>query len=79
MGCEKPRREYFEAVARRIPDFDKARTVIIGDSLSSDIKGGINFGIDTCWFNPSGKNAPDGMNITYTASSFDEIREIFLG
>ena len=79
MGCEKPRREYFEAVARRIPDFNRAKTVIIGDSLSSDIKGGINFGIDTCWFNPSGKNAPDGMNITYTVSSFDEIREIFLG
>ena len=78
MGCEKPKREYFEAVAESIPDFDKSRTVIIGDSLSSDIKGGINFGIDTCWFNPRGKAAPEGMDITYTVSSFDEIREIFL-
>ena len=78
MGCEKPRVEYFEAVAREIPDFDKTRTVIIGDSLSSDIKGGMNFGIDTCWFNPKGKQAPEGMKITFVASSFDDIREIFL-
>lgn len=78
MGCEKPKKEYFEAVAREIPDFDKDKTVIIGDSLSSDMKGGIAFGIDTCWFNPNGKKAPEGMDMTYTVSSFDDIREIFL-
>lgn len=78
MGCEKPKREYFEAVAREIPDFDKDKTVIIGDSLSSDMKGGINFGIDTCWFDPSGKPKPEGMELTYVVTSFDDIREIFL-
>lgn len=79
MGCEKPRAEYFEAVSGRIPNFNKKKTVIIGDSLSSDIKGGINFGIDTCWFDPVGKPAPEGMEITYTVSTFDEIRKLFLG
>ena len=78
MGCEKPKREYFEAVAREIPDFDKDKAVIIGDSLSSDMKGGINFGIDTCWFDPSGKPKPEGMELTYVVTSFDDIREIFL-
>lgn len=78
MGFEKPRVEYFEAVARNITDFDKSKTVIIGDSLSSDMKGGINFGIDTCWYNPSGKPIPDGMELTYVVTSFEEIREIFL-
>jgi 2-haloacid dehalogenase len=78
MGCEKPRVEYFEAVAKCIPGFEKSKAVIIGDSLSSDMKGGINFGIDTCWFNPSGKPVPDGMRLTYVVSSFDGIREIFL-
>ena len=78
VGYEKPRIEYFEAVASEIPAFDKSKTVIIGDSLTSDIKGGINFGIDTCWYNPKSKERPEGMNITYTVSSFDDIRKIFL-
>ena len=78
MGYEKPRVEYFEAVAKSIPDFDKSKAVIIGDSLSSDMRGGINFGIDTCWFNPGRKTIPDGMKLTYVVSSFEEIREIFL-
>ena len=78
VGYEKPRIEYFEAVAREIPDFDKSKTVIIGDSLTSDIKGGVNFGIDTCWYNPCGKECPEDMKITYMVSSFDDIRKIFL-
>ena len=78
MGAEKPSLIFFENAVKEIPGFDKKRSIIIGDSLSSDMKGGINFGIDTCWFNPSGKPLPDGMDITYTVSSFDDIREIFL-
>lgn len=73
IGYEKPSVKYFDAVSERIPDFSKERSIIIGDSLSSDIRGGINYGIDTCWYNPSGKPAPDDMNITYIAKSFDEI------
>ena len=78
IGYEKPRLEFFEAVAKIIPDFDKSKTVIIGDSLSSDMKGGIGFGIDTCWYNPKNKEIPDGMDINYTVKSFDDIRNIFL-
>jgi len=78
MGSEKPRVEYFDAVAERIPDFNKSQTVIIGDSLSSDIKGGINYGIDTCWYNPKNKEIPNGMEITYVVDSFDGIRELLL-
>jgi 2-haloacid dehalogenase len=76
MGAEKPTKAYFDAVFSRIPDFDPRKSVIIGDSLSSDIKGGINAGIDTCWYNPEGKNAPEGMNITYTVSKLSEIEDI---
>jgi 2-haloacid dehalogenase len=76
MGAEKPTKAYFDAVFSRIPDFDPEKSVIIGDSLSSDIKGGINAGIDTCWYNPEGKNAPEGMNITYTVSKLSEIEDI---
>ena len=41
----------------RIKDFDPKKAMIVGDSLTSDILGGINAGIATCWVNPKGKKA----------------------
>ena len=73
IGFEKPSVEYFEHVAANIPDFDKSRTLIVGDSLSSDIAGGINYGIDTCWYSPNGKKAPEGMDITHISADFSDI------
>lgn len=51
-GFQKPMKEYFDYCFNRIDNISLPETVIIGDSLSSDIKGGNNAGIDTCWFNP---------------------------
>ena len=76
VGFEKPDVRYFEAVAKKIPEFNKERTLIVGDSLTSDILGGINFGIDTCWFDTQGKPIPPDMDITYVAKSYDEIYDI---
>jgi 2-haloacid dehalogenase len=76
VGFDKPKREYFEAVASAIPDFDKEKTLVVGDSLTSDIAGGINFGLDTCWFNPKGKPCPEDMNITYVIDSIDKVYDI---
>ena len=76
IGAEKPSVEFFSAVEKEIEGFDKSRAIVIGDSLSSDIKGAINFGIDCIWFNPRKKEAPDGWDITYNVSSFDEILKI---
>lgn len=50
IGYNKPSIEYFNKCFAQIPDFKKENTVIIGDSLSSDIQGGINAGIKTIWF-----------------------------
>lgn len=52
VGYEKPNIQFFEKVFSLIDNFSKYETVIVGDSLSSDIKGGINAGIKTVWFNP---------------------------
>ena len=52
IGHNKPSQEYFSACFARIPGFDPARAVMVGDSLSSDIKGGINAGLKTVWVNP---------------------------
>lgn len=53
IGFNKPDPRYFEYCFSHIPDFEKEMAVIIGDSLSSDIRGGNLVGMRTCWFNPS--------------------------
>ena len=65
LGAVKPQKEFFDAAFAQIPDFARERAVIFGESLTSDIQGGINAGIRTCWFNPKGQNGradirPDG-------------------
>lgn len=52
IGCNKPDREFFDRCFAQIPDFRHAETVMIGDSLTSDILGGINAGVRTIWYNP---------------------------
>ena len=53
IGYNKPSREYFDACFARIPGFDRKKAMIVGDSLTSDILGGKNAGIKTCWVNAS--------------------------
>lgn len=55
IGYNKPSKEYFDACFARIPGFEKEKCLMVGDSLTSDILGGINAGIRTCWINPAGK------------------------
>lgn len=76
VGAEKPSVEFFDAVANGIEGFERERALVIGDSLSSDIKGAINSKIDCIWYNPMEKSAPDGWNITYTVRNFYEILDI---
>ena len=64
IGVNKPAKEYFDRCFAQISDFAPEKTMMIGDSLSSDILGGQNAGIATCWVNPKGKKctlekAPD--------------------
>ena len=76
VGAEKPSLAYFDAVFKSIPQIDLDKTVIIGDSLTSDIKGGISAGIDTCWFNPTGKPVPEGMIVTHVIRELSEIEKV---
>ena len=55
-GHQKPEKEYFDYVISNIPEKNRENMLIIGDSQSSDILGGINSGIDTCWYNPNNEN-----------------------
>ena len=73
IGCEKPAVEFFEHVERAIGCFDRSRTLIVGDSLTSDMRGGLNYGIDTCWYNPEGKECPADMPLTCVAADFEDV------
>ena len=59
IGHNKPSKAYFDACFAQIPGFDPEKAIMVGDSLSSDIKGGINAGIKTVWINPDHKPCGD--------------------
>ncbi|MGF9978312.1 YjjG family noncanonical pyrimidine nucleotidase [Viridibacillus arvi] len=75
-GFQKPMKEYFDYVFARIPNLVKENTLIIGDSLSSDIKGGQLENIDTCWFNPHMKLNNTEIMPTYQIQKLDELYQI---
>lgn len=68
IGYNKPAREYFDACFAQIPGFDRDRCLMVGDSLTSDILGGINAGIKTCWVNP-GRQDCGGIKADYEIES----------
>ncbi len=55
IGANKPDPAFFDACFAQIPQFDPVRAILLGDSLTSDIRGGNLAGVATCWFNPTGK------------------------
>ena len=59
LGANKPSRAFFDACAAQIPGFDPRKALMVGDSLTSDIKGGINAGLKTVWVNPAHKPCGD--------------------
>ena len=73
IGAEKPSRAFFETAFARIEDFSPECAVIIGDSLSSDIMGGINAGIKTVWVNPKGLTAPEHIRPDYQIKALAEL------
>ena len=73
LGANKPDKQFFDICFAEIPDFSLSETVIIGDSLSSDIKGGINAGITTIWFNPKGIENDNDIKPDYTINELSEV------
>lgn len=73
IGFDKPRAEFFERCFARMPPYEKGEMLIIGDSLTSDIKGGLNAGIHTCWFNPRHVPGREDILPEYTVDSLAEI------
>jgi len=82
IGHNKPSQAYFDAVLAALPDLDPTRALVIGDSLSSDIAGGVRWGCDTCWLCPDEAHRGDaqarGLDPTYTISHLRELLDILL-
>jgi 2-haloacid dehalogenase len=78
VGAAKPDPQIFDAAFATMGHPGKSKVLMVGDSLTSDIKGGNDYGIDTCWFNPSGRALQDGAEPTYEIRRIDELLDIAL-
>ena len=76
LHCQKPDPCYFDAVIARIEEKDRRKILVIGDSLSSDIRGGILSGLDTCWFNP--KHKESDISATYEIQRLADLKKLLL-
>lgn len=76
MGVEKPLPGFFEQIWDNIGRFAPDEVLIVGDSLTSDIRGGNNAGILTCWYNPTGQRNDRGVRIDWEIHSLRQLLEI---
>ena len=74
IGYQKPKKEFFDYVFKDLNITNKKEVLLIGDSLTSDIIGGINYGIDTVWFNPN--NLESDIKPIYIIKKLDEIENV---
>lgn len=76
IGYAKPDTRFFDACLISLGNIEKDEILLIGDSLSADIMGGINFGIKTCWFNFENEPEPKDIHPDFIITSLTEIKEI---
>lgn len=76
VGAPKPNKKYFDYCFAHIENFDSTRTLIIGDSLTSDIQGGVNSGIDACWYNPKYIDNTSNIKPTYEIDDLEQLLDI---
>ena len=76
IGIPKPAREFFDYCFEGLSNPDKEQIMLIGDSLTADIKGGYDYGIDTIWFNKNGEENLSAVTPTYTVNKLSEIKDI---
>lgn len=76
IGFQKPAKEYFDAVIKKIPNFNLRKTLIIGDSLTADIAGGLRNNIDTCWINLNKVENLTDIKPTYEIYKLSDLYEI---
>lgn len=76
VGTEKPGISFFETVWKKIGHYESDEIMIVGDSLTSDMKGGNNAGILCCWYNPLGEKNDLDVSIDYEIQHLEQIKEL---
>ena len=76
IGVAKPQQGFFDAVFAALGEPDRSRVLIVGDSLTSDMRGGEVAGIDSCWYNPKGKPNDTAVHPTYEIRTLTELLSI---
>ena len=76
IGFAKPKKEIFDYSFNLLNNPRRENVIIIGDNLTSDIKGGEDYGIDTCWFNPAKANNDSGIIPTFEIANLNELKKI---
>ena len=76
LHTQKPDAAFYEKIGARISNFDKKYALMIGDSLSADIQGGNNAGIDTIWYNPHHLENKSLAQPTYEVDSYQALLEL---
>lgn len=77
VGYQKPRLEFFAHCFKQIGSLNQTKTIILGDSLSSDILGGNNAGISICWYNPRREKNSLNLRIDYEITDLKELYQLF--
>lgn len=78
IGIAKPHPDIFGHAINNLGTFNKDEILMIGDNLNSDIKGGINYNIDTCWYNPNKLENKTDLKPTYKVCDYTELRNLLL-
>ena len=78
LGFNKPSIEFFNACTRQIPGYDPKKAMMVGDSLTSDIQGGINAGMATCWVNPTHAPGRPDIRPNYEITALSELEGLLL-
>lgn len=73
VGHDKPSKAFFDHCFAAVPGLSPAQSLIVGDSLTSDIRGGNNAGMQTCWFNPSGKPRRSDIPVDYEITALNQL------
>ena len=76
VGAEKPSPAFFDYVFDHIGPVDRSEVLIVGDSLTIDMRGGLQAGIPCCWYNPRNLPRPEGMELDYIIRDLNQVEDI---
>ena len=74
IGFEKPSENFFDACFAALSDISPEESMIIGDSITADMMGGLRYGIQTCWVNYHHAQPPKDIPLTYIVDALEDIK-----